>query len=253
MKRHLFFRVLGSVLALAGIVWFCIPFHWGVSNIGNLSGIAVCIFVLAVSVFYPQIKRMCGVSKGWKILCRTVSVLFCAGLVWAAVLTGLMISGVQSAPPKNATVVVLGSKVSGHVPSADLRVRIETAAVYLSANPQAKCIVSGGQGAGEQETEAAVMKENLVLQGIDSSRIIMEDKSTNTEQNFKNSLAIIDKNGMSRELAIVTDEYHQFRAGRIAKNLSAVPYSVCAPTPWYIFSACYARELLALTKLLILP
>lgn len=97
------------------------------------------------------------------------------------------------------------------------------------------------------------MKEYLVKQGIDALRITTEEQSTNTQENLANSLTIIDKAGMSRQLAIVTDEYHQFRAGKIAERLGAVPYSVCATTPWYIFSACYMRELLALTKFLIFP
>lgn len=253
MKRHVFLRILFSLLALAGIIWFCIPFFWNVKNVGNLSGIALCAAVLAAALFYPAIQKRCRRSKIWRISARAVVILFCAGAAWAAVLTGLMISGGNNAPPKQATVVVLGSKVDGHIPSADLMARIEAAGAYLSANPQAKCIVSGGQGAGELETEAAVMKEYLLKRGIDASRIILEDKSRTTKENLKNSLDMIDKNAMSRDLAIVTDEYHQFRAGRIAKSVGAVPYSVCASTPWYIFSACYARELLALTNSLIFP
>jgi uncharacterized SAM-binding protein YcdF (DUF218 family) len=253
MKRHLAIRAAACVLALAGILWFCIPFFWNVHNAGNLTGIAVCGAVLLSSVFYSQIRKKCITSKVWKILCRSVFAVFLIGIVWSAVLSGLMISGMNAVPPKQATVVVLGSKVSGRVPSADLRVRIEAAGAYLKANPQAKCIVSGGQGAGELETEASVMKTYLIKLGIESSRIITEDASTTTKENLANSLAIIDKAGMSRELAIVTDEYHEFRAGRIAKNLGAVPCAVCAQTPWYIFSACYARELLALTNFLIFP
>lgn len=253
MKRHLTVRMLAGVFASAGIFWFCIPFHWHVANVGNISGVAVCALILLVSVFYPRIKKKCMVSKSWSIGCRAVSVLFCAGVLWAAVLTGLMIFGIGNVPPKQATVVVLGSKVSGRFPSADLMARINAAADYLTANPQVKCIVSGGKGAGELVTEAAVMKEYLMKRGIDPSRIITEENSTNTKENLTNTLAIIDQNGMSRELAIVTDEYHQFRAGKIAQNLGAVPYSVCASTPWYIFSACYARELLALTNFLIFP
>jgi len=253
MKRHLFLRTLFALLAFAGIVWFCIPFHWNVSNVGNVTGIIICAAILAVALIYPAIQKLRRNSRTWRILFRAVFILFCAGVAWAAVLTGLMIFGINSAPPKQATVVVLGSKVNGHTPTADLMARINAAGKYLTENPQAKCIVSGGQGVGELETEAAAMKQYLVKQGIDASRIILEDKSTTTIENLSNSLAIIDQNGMSRDLAIVTDEYHQYRAGRIAKSIGAVPYSVCAATPWYIFSACYARELLALTKFLIIP
>ena len=177
---------------------------------------------------------------------------FGAGMGLSNMLYGANAFGVRAEAPKDATVVVLGSKVSGTTPSADLRARIDAAAVYLKANPQAKCVVSGGQGAGELVTEASAMEKGLVLQGIDASRILTEDRSTTTVENLKNSLAVIKQNGLSSDLAIVTDEYHEFRAGKIAENLGAKSYAVCAQTPWYIFSACYARELLALTNFLVI-
>jgi len=253
-------RILkGSVMILSvvGLVWFIGPIFWNVKNIGNLTGIAVCVLVFLIAVFYDGIKKICKASKPFRVFCRVVSVLFCVGVLWAAVLTGFMLYGanafgVRAEAPKDATVVVLGSKVSGTTPSADLRARIKAAAAYLKANPQAKCIVSGGQGAGELVTEASAMKKGLVLQGIDASRILVEDRSTTTVENLKNSLAVIKQNGLSSDLAIVTDEYHEFRAGKIAENLGAKSYVVCAQTPWYIFSACYARELLALTNFLII-
>lgn len=245
------------ILAVAGLAWFIGPIFWNVKNIGNITGIAVCTLVFLIAAFYDQIKKMCSASKPFRVFCRVVSVLFCIGILWAAVLTGFMLYGanafgVRAQTPKDATVVVLGSKVSGTTPSADLRARIEAAAAYLKANPQAKCIVSGGQGAGELVTEASVMREYLVKGGIDASRILTEDRSTTTVENLKNSLAVIKQNGLSPDLAIVTDEYHEFRAGKIAENLGAKSYAVCAQTPWYIFSACYARELLALTNFLII-
>ncbi len=252
MKSRLI-RLLISLIAVAGVVWFCIPIHWRVVNVGSILGIAVCALVLLVCVFYPALKKRCAKSKAPRVLFRAGCVLFAAGMVWSGVLTGLMISGVHAVPPENATVVVLGSKVSGNAPSADLRVRIETAGDYLLIHPQAKCIASGGKGKGELRTEASVIQEYLMKKGISTSRILVEDHSSDTKENLQNSLKLIDQNGLSRELAIVTDDYHEYRAGQIAKSLGAVPYSVPAQTPWYIFSACYARELLALTKYLILP
>lgn len=253
MKRYLPVRIFFSVLLTAGLVWFFIPVLHTVLNIGNLTGMAVCLFLLLACILYPQIKKKCRSSKSVRILCRIVSVFILAGLLWTVILTILIFSGSQNKPPETATVVVLGSQVSGHYPSADLMARINAAGDYLSAHPKSRCIVSGGRGIRELETEASVMKRYLLKRGIDASRITEEDRSANTQENLKYSLGIVDKNKMSRDLAIVTDEYHQYRAGRIAKGLGSVPYSVCATTPWYIFSACYARELLALTKYLILP
>lgn len=256
MKKRIL-KGLIMILSMAGLIWFIGPIFWNVKNIGNITGIAVCAIVFLIAVFYDGIKKMCKASKPFRVFCRVVSVLFCIGILWAAVLTGFMFYGanafaVRAEAPKDATVVVLGSKVSGTTPSADLRARIDAAAVYLKANPQAKCVVSGGQGAGELATEASVMRDYLVKDGIATSRILTEDKSTTTVENLKNSLAVIKENSLSPDLAIVTDEYHEFRAGKIAGNLGAKSYAVCAQTPWYIFSACYARELLALTNFLII-
>ncbi len=253
MKRNAVLRILAAVPAAAGLIWFCIPFHWNVHNIGNLSGVTVCALVLFAALMYPAIGKLCSRSKPWKIAWRGLVAFFLAGIAWAGFLSCLMVSAMNSAPPEHATVIVLGSKVDGTVPSADLRVRLETAAGYLKANPQAGCIVSGGKGAGELVTEASVMKEYLAKLGIDPSRIVTEDRSKTTKENLAYSLAIIRKNNRSEDIAIVTDEYHQYRAGRIAQSLGMKPYAVCAATPWYIFSACWARELLALTKFMIAP
>lgn len=255
LKRQIV-KIFTLVLSVGGLVWFLIPIHWGVLNIGNAFGIAVSVMLFLTAVFFGAICRKCKSSKGFRIFCRIVLALFGAGVLWAAVLTGLMIYGAgagQPSPPEDATAVVLGSKVSGTVPSADLRVRIETAAAYLKEHPQAKCIASGGQGKGEQVTEASVIREYLVKNGIDASRIFVEDTSVSTQENLRNSLALTKQNGLNPVMAIVTDDYHQYRAGRIAAGLKITSYPVSAPTPWYIFSSCYARELLALTKFFVIP
>lgn len=256
MKR-LILKIAVMLIAIVGLAWFIVPISHNVLNIGNIAGIAVCYLVFLVCAFSGVIKKISEKSKPFRVFYRAALFLFCAGVVWAAFLTGCMLFGANtfggSPIPKNATVVVLGSKASGTVPSADLMVRINKAAEYLKANAQAKCIVSGGQGAGEAASEAAIMKTYLVKQGIDASRISEEGKSTSTQENIHNSLQLIKKNGLSQNLAIVTDEYHEYRACKIARDLGAVPYAVSAQTPWYILSACYVRELLALTKEIIIP
>ena len=242
-----------GLLAFAGLGWFLGPIHWNVLNIGNVSGIAVCAAVLLCVLLFGRIRRACAKSRAFRRIALAVLILFCAGLAWSAFLTGLMISGATAAPPESATVVVLGSKVSGSVPSADLRVRIEAAAAYLKERPQAVCIACGGQGPGENRTEAEVIRDGLAERGVDPARVLLEDKSTSTEENIGNALSIIGRNGLNGELAIVTDEYHEFRACSIARKRGVSAWAVPAGTPWYIFSACWARELLALTRYLLLP
>lgn len=242
-----------GALSVLGFVWFLGPIHWNVLNIGNIFGIAICLLILLCVLLSGRIRAACKRNRAARNIARAVLVLFCAGFAWAAVLTGLMISGAAAAPPETATVLVLGSKVSGDVPSADLRVRIEAAADYLNAHPKAVCIACGGQGRGENRTEAEAIREGLVGREVGASRIHLEDRSTSTQENIGNALKIIDQNGLSRTLAIVTDEYHEYRACSIARGYGVTARAVPARTPWYILSACWARELLALSAYLLLP
>lgn len=92
----------------------------------------------------------------------------------------------------------------------------------------------------------------LVHRGIQEDRIFLEETSTSTKENLQYSLEILRKEGLSERLVLVTDEYHQFRAQQIAASLGLQSSAVCARTPWYIFPACWVRELLALTQWFIL-
>ena len=49
----------------------------------------------------------------------------------------------------------------------------------------------------------------LTESGIDSSRLYMEDKSTNTTENIRNSMKIIEDNDLNTDITIVTDGFHQ--------------------------------------------
>lgn len=254
MKRK--FRLLRftvSALSAAGFFWFLGPVYWNVLNIGNLAGMFVCAAVFLAALFSDRLRKLGSAHKAAKTAETVVLVLFCAGLLWSAVLSGLMLSAAAVRPPEGAVVLVLGSKVNGSTPSADLWARIDAAAEYLRANPEAKCVACGGRGSGEWITEAQAIRDGLSAKGIDASRVLLEDKSTSTRENIANALAIVETNGLGRNLAVVTDDYHEYRACSIARGLGAEPCAVPAKTPWYIFSACWARELFALTKFLLLP
>ncbi len=126
-------------------------------------------------------------------------------------------------------IIVLGAHVSGTVPSSALRWRIERAHEYLIENPDTLAVVSGGQGAGEDISEAECMRRELISLGIDSSRIVMEERSTSTTENISFSLKIIEallgeggeadaREGESIKIGIVTNNFHVWRAVRIARR-----------------------------------
>lgn len=143
--------------------------------------------------------------------------MFCIGLAIFLIVEGCVISGFwQKGEPGADYVIVLGAQMKHNGPSKALRYRLDEAARYLEENPEAKVIVSGGQGPDEHISEAQGMYDYLVEQGIDEARIIMEDKSRNTFENLTFSAQYLDK-GKDR-VAIVTNNFHVFRATGIARK-----------------------------------
>lgn len=252
-RRFKGWRLFFFLLGFFGTIWFSIPLLWNVRNIGGILGLLFSVCLMAGSCFLPRIAARFSLKAG-----KRARFAFGGCMIllfsWAAALSACMAYGAFSSPKEDTeyTVVILGSKVNGTVPSADLWQRIRAAAEYLKAHPEAEAVASGGRGSGESITEAEAIRNALVEMGIEEDRIYLEGKSTNTRENLEFSMKIIRENGLSESVALVTDEYHQFRAGRIAASLGVESAAVCAHTPWYIFSACWARELLALSKFLLL-
>ena len=134
-----------------------------------------------------------------------------------------IISAMNASPAPNLDyIITLGAAVRGDRPTSPLLLRIQTAADYLNQNPDTLVIASGGQGKGEDISEAECIKNELILLGIDESRIILENRSTDTQENIKNSFALIPEGA---SVGIVSNSYHIYRALEAARLQG---YDACA-------------------------
>ena len=248
--------VCKSILLLieaALLSWFIIPYP--IVCAGNIVGIVVCTVLILVTLFWSRFISLVG--KMWSgIPGRCVVILLGSlilfAIIYAIVLSVLMYKAEKNNPDNPKVLIVLGCKVNGENPSKMLRRRLDTAYSVLENNEDTMCVVSGGQGANEKYTEASVMKKYLVEKGIDSNRIIEEDKSVDTDENIKFSMDKIDENGLSHDVSIVTDGFHQYRAKLIADKYgvkNATAYS--ASTETRFIAIYWVREWLALTKFFI--
>lgn len=132
-------------------------------------------------------------------------------------------------------IIVLGAQVRPDgSPSSVLKYRLDAAAAYLQANPDTRCIVSGGRGPNEPMAEADGMAAYLEAHGVDPARIIRERQSQNTVQNIAHSQGFL--NADRDTVGIVTNNFHVFRATRIAQKAGIV--HVCGISayshPWYL-------------------
>ena len=235
------------MIALVGLLWFLVPLSLSVSlNIGNATGILVCILLGVYAIWMPKIRRLFG---GWlkhrvkRWLVRGLTTIIGIIIVLVIVETGCMISAANKKPSENATLVVLGCRVYGERASLSMIERLEAAYEYLQENEDAVCILSGGRGSGENITEAECMYRYLVDKGIEPQRLYKEEESTSTRENLKFSLEMINELGVSSDIAIATSEYHQYRAGLIAEELGITATAVSGKTAWWLFPTYYIREL----------
>lgn len=143
--------------------------------------------------------------------------------------------------PEAPYLLVLGAGVNGTEPSLSLFNRLEAAKEYLDKYPESTAIVSGGQGPGEDISEAECMRIWLEDAGIAPTRILTEDKATTTQENISYSLDMIAERGgdPKGEFAIVSSEYHLYRAKRIAEKLDANPIGVAATTTYPVLRINY--------------
>lgn len=136
----------------------------------------------------------------------------------------LIFTGMFHHPSENLDyLVVLGAQVNGTKLSNSLRLRVERAGEYLEENPETKAVLSGGKGTGEDITEAEAMYRYLEKKGISPERLLKEEHSTNTSENLKFSLEIIDKKednrGKEASIGVVTNNFHVYRGVSLGKKL----------------------------------
>jgi len=174
-----------------------------------------------------------------------VALLVCATLVGMAAFLAATGSRDDARYDEDA-VIVLGAAVHGRELSRTLTGRLDAALDYHARNPSALIVVSGGQGLQEDLPEAAAMQQYLLGHGVPGDDIVVEDRATSTEQNFAFSKVLLDARlPAGYTVAFVTDEFHVYRAGRIATATGLVATHVSSRTPWYFWPPNYLREELA--------
>jgi len=199
--------------------------------------------LIALGAFSPAAWRRGGRPR---LLITAAYALIGMCVLWFFAIQALVLSGMNDRAPAGADVIlVLGAQVRGEAPGIALRERIGTAYDYLTANPEAKAILCGGQGAGEDITEAECMRRELVSRGITEERLILESRSTSTAENVRFARELAED--PSAAAVIVTSHFHMYRAVRLAKACGwenvygeAAPFSPLL-TPHYM-----AREFLTI-------
>jgi uncharacterized SAM-binding protein YcdF (DUF218 family) len=150
-------------------------------------------------------------------------------------------------------IIALGSGLIGDKVPPLLASRLDEAVKqYKKYGERPYIIVSGGQGSDEKVSEAYAMKKYVVDEHqIPTQKILMEDQSTNTEQNLAFSKEIMDKHAQGKKYRslFVTNNFHVFRASIYAKKARLDAQGVGSKTALYYLPNAFTREFIGLLEM----
>ena len=197
-------QIISLIIAVLLLIIFIFPISTGVHNLGMAAGVFLGLCFGAEGLFY---NKMSFTAQRY-----TVFALFVVSLILIFACAYVMKFGKNTAKNQK-TVIVLGCRVKGDVPSLALQKRADAAYFYLLKNPDCVAILSGGQG---------------------------------KDENIRFSKKIIDENGFDTSVAIVTSEYHQLRAKHICEKNGLSFASISSKTEPLYLPTFLVRELMAL-------
>ncbi len=247
-------RFLMLIPELILLYFFVMPITKRICNPGNILGILVCLLLMVITIipsWFGEKLRHLWNCIGGKIGLIIAAVLLIAAIVFCSVMSVQMVRAIYHQPETPQTVVVLGCKVKGTKPSLMLTRRLKAAKTYLEEHSEVLCVVTGGQGSGEDISEGQAMKSWLVENGIAQERILVEKESRDTEENLRNTAEILKMHGLANEVVIVTDGFHEYRAGLLAEKEGLVAYAYPAKTRALFVPTYWVREWMALFQLFV--
>lgn len=108
-------------------------------------------------------------------------------------------------------------------------------------------VPSGGKGSDEVIAEGEAIRRYLNEKGVSDDRILVEDRSTNTEENLAFSAKLIRecKGGADAKIAFSTTNYHVFRAGLLATAQGLALEGIGSRTKRYFWINAFVREFIA--------
>ncbi|MBQ7007178.1 MAG: YdcF family protein [Oscillospiraceae bacterium] len=239
----LVFYILSALFLIDGIV---------LSVRGNVSvglfiiyGLSICCAVFAK--FHKEILAF--TASGALLWLRYIVI---AGIVIYIGCMGLILSySHTNVDYSEDVVIVLGCGVKNGRPNVTLQTRLDAAIEYYQTNSDIYIVAAGGLARQKDTTEAAVMRNYLLEKGIPDEKIVIEDKSQSTQENYRFAKEILDQKGIKYDsIVFVTNSFHIYRAKTYAEHCGFEnAHALSTKTDLFVFVPALIREVLGVVDM----
>ena len=165
------------------------------------------------------------IQKKVYLIGRLLSFIFVLTLLANSVYSGFILLSSEDNNADGADyALVMGFGLKDGQMEEILELRCDKAVEYLQKNPECTAVLCGGVTRGNAISEAKAMKDYIVRSGIPERRLLLEDSSTNTEENISYAKQMIT---VGSKVIVISSNYHMHRIKEVCRhaglNVRAVP------------------------------
>ena len=254
---YTFTKILKAFVIIFGII--CVTFAlipiiiYKVFNLGSVALIIISAILFIYSALLSpqnveysawrnnrQGYRALRIFSGFIIVCVIFELGIC-GWMWYK-------SSKKPNLKNENTMVIMGAATYDGKPSEVLLNRLITANEFLKENDDLNVIVTGAISKHDTISQGEIMKDYLIKNGIEDSRIYVDTQATNTDTNMCYAKQIIENYNLSNNIIIVTDSFHQARSVIYAEKYGLEPSSLSCDTPFLLYPVYFLREQIGIAK-----
>ena len=129
-------------------------------------------------------------------------------------------------------IIVLGAGTNGTTPNAVFRERLHHAVTLYEAGLSDTILLTGGYSPGNEQSDAYIAGQYLQSLGIPADAILLEERSTITQENLEFAKEIMENEDLSTCI-LVSDPLHMKRSMLMAKDYEIEAVSSPTPTTRY--------------------
>ncbi|HZO20367.1 MAG TPA: YdcF family protein [Gemmatimonadaceae bacterium] len=145
-------------------------------------------------------------------------------LAWVVSMVAVDRAGRRDDAQRADAIVVLGAAQYVGRPSPVLRARVDHAVALWKRGLAPTLILTGGTGAGDTVSEAAVARKYAMSKGVPDRAIVLEINGRTTSESVR-AVARIMEDREQHSVILVSDPFHMLRLSILARRHGLEPYT----------------------------